>query len=99
MEETISVRIPREELKMIDEASIIVKRKRSDVLREILELGVKQMMLEIALDKFQKSEATASKAAKLAGIPLTRFLDVLAERKINFHYTLDDFREDVRDLI
>ena len=99
MEETISVRIPREELKIIDEASMLVKRKRSDLLREILELGIKQMMLEIALKKFQKNEATAWKAARLAGIPLTQFLDVLVERKINFHYTLDDFREDVRDLI
>ncbi len=99
MEETISVRIPREELKMIDEASIFVKRKRSDVLREILGLGVKQMMLEIALNKFQKNEATAWKAARLAGIPLTQFLDILAERKINFHYTLDDLKEDTEDLI
>ncbi len=99
MEETISVRIPREELKMIDEASIIVKRKRSDVLREILELGVKQMMLEIALKKFQKNEATAWKAARLAGIPLTQFLEVLSERKINFHYTKKELREDFEGLL
>ena len=99
MEETISVRIPKEELRMINEASKFVKRKRSDILREILEFGVKQMMLEIALGKFQKNEATASKAAKIAGIPLTLFLDVLAERKINFHYTLNDLKEDTEDLI
>ena len=99
MEETISVRIPREDLKMIEEASKFVKRKRSDVLRQIVELGVKQVMLEIALEKFQKNEATAWKAARLAGIPLTQFLDILAERKINFHYTLDDLKEDTKDLI
>ena len=98
MEETISVRIPREDLKMIEEASKFVKRKRSDVLRQIVELGVKQVMLVIALEIFQKNEATAWKAARLAGIPLTQFLDILAERKINFHYTKKELREEFEGL-
>ncbi len=99
MEETISVRIPKEDLKMIEEASKFVKRKRSDVLRQIVELGVKQVMLEIAIEKFQKNEATASKAASIAGIPLTLFLDVLVERKMDFHYTKEDLRKDFEDLL
>ncbi len=99
MEDTISVRIPREELKMIDEASRFAKRKRSDILREIVEFGVKKLMLEIALERFQNNEATASKAANIAGLPLTSFLDILQEKGINFHYGKEEFRRDFEDLI
>jgi len=56
-------------------------------------------MLEIAFDKFQKNEATAWKASKIASLPLTEFLDMLKERGIEFHYGLEELKEDTQDLI
>ena len=53
---------------------------------------------EIALKKFQENKATASKAAKIAGIPLTSFLDVIQRKNINFHYSLEDLREDLAEI-
>ncbi len=99
MDETISVRIPKENLKEIEFLSEEERRKRSEILREVLYQGIMKMKLELALRKFQNNEATASKAAEIAGIPLTLFLDILQKKGINFHYTLEDLREDMRDLI
>ena len=99
MEETISVRIPKEEL---EEINLILKYKKStksSVLREVLEKGIKEKKLEIALEKFQNNEATVSKAAKLAGIPLTLFLDILQKKGINFHYDIEDLKDDFADLL
>lgn len=99
MEETISVRIPKEEL---EEINLILKYKKStksNILREVLKKGIKEKKLEIALEKFQNNEATASKAAKIAGIPLTLFLDILQKRGINFHYNIDDLKDDFADLV
>ena len=73
MEETISVRISKEDLKQIELLSEEERRKRSDILREILYKGIMGMKLELALKKFQNNEITAWKAATLAGIPLTQF--------------------------
>jgi curved DNA-binding protein CbpA len=73
------------------------KRKKSDILREIMYKGIIEKKLEIALKKFQNNEATASKASEIAGIPLTSFLDILNQKSINFHYTLEDLREDLED--
>ena len=98
MEENISVRIPTESLIEIDKILKYKKLNKSALLREILERGIKDKKLDVALEKFQNKEASASKAAKIAGIPLTSFLDVLQEREINFHYTLDDLKEDIGDL-
>jgi predicted HTH domain antitoxin len=99
MDESISVRLPKEELKEVDNILEYENATKSAVLREILKLGIKKKMLEIALDKFQKNEATAWKAATIADIPLTEFLDTLKERGIEFHYGLEELNEDIKDLI
>ncbi len=99
MEETISVRIPKEELEEINRILKYKKSTKSNILREVIEKGIKEKKLEIALEKFQNNEATASKAANIAGIPLTLFLDILQKRGINFHYGIDDLKEDFADLL
>ncbi len=98
MDETISVRIPKDKLNEINKILKYKKMSKSVILREIVEKGIKEKMLEIALEKFQNKEASASKAAKIAEIPLTVFLDILHSRGINFHYGLEDFKEDIEDL-
>ena len=99
MEETISVRIYRPELKEIERLSRLEKKTRSSVLREVLEKGIKEKRVEIALEKFRNNEATAWKAAKIAGIPLTQFMDILVKKGIDFHYGIKELREDFEGLI
>lgn len=55
--------------------------------------------LVLALKKFKRNEATASQAARIADIPLTQFLDILVQNKINFHYGIKELEEDFRGLI
>ena len=99
MDETISVRLPKEELKGIDFILEYEKSSKSHLLREVLEKGIKEKRLEIAIRKFQNNEATASKAAKIAGIPFTSFLDMLHKRDISFHYNMEDLKEDIQGLV
>ena len=98
MSETVSVRIVKEELSMLNKLSKEEKRTRSEVLREVLEKGIREKKLELALKKYQNEEATAAKAAEIAGLPLTRFLGILFEKRIEFNYTPEDFREDIKGL-
>jgi len=99
MDETLSVRFPRENLKEIELLSKEERRKKSEILRDVLYLGIMQKKLEIALKKFQNNELTVSKASELSGIPLTAFLDILQKKGINFHYSLEELREDFDGLI
>src|SRR3989338_4110845 len=82
MEKTISVRIGKEELIEIEDISKLEGRKKSEILRDVIDKGIKDKKLELALKKFQNNEATASKASKIAGIPLTSFLYFLFRCKI-----------------
>ena len=99
MEENVSVRIGREELKEINRISSYKEGTKSSVLREVLRLGIKQKMLEIALERFQRNEATAAKAAKVAGISLSEFLEVMHQRGINYHYAVEDLRDDFESIM
>ena len=99
MAETVTVRIDKEELKEINEISKLEKKTKSNVLREVLDKGIKEKKLDIALEKFRNNEATAWKAARMADMPLTQFLDVLVQRGIDFHYGVKELREDFEGLI
>lgn len=55
--------------------------------------------LELPLKKFRKNQVTACKAARIADIPLTQFLDILVQRRINFHYGIKELEEDFKGLI
>ena len=99
MAETVSVRIDKSELKEINEISKLEKKTKSNVLREVLERGIKEKKLELALEKFRKNEATAWKAARMADVPLTAFMDILVQRGIDFHYGVRELKEDFEGLI
>ena len=99
MAETVSVRIDKLDLEDINEISKLEKKTKSNVLREVLEMGVKEKKLEIALEKFRNNKATAWKAARMAGIPLTQFMDILVQKGIDFHYGVKELREDFEGLI
>lgn len=99
MAETVSVRIDNEDVKEIAELSKLEKKTKSSLLREVLELGIKEKKLELALEKFRKNEATAWKAARMADIPLTVFMGILVQRGIDFHYGVKELKEDFEGLI
>ncbi len=92
--ETMSVRIPTEELEEIDKISREKGMKRSDVLREVLRAGIRDKKLGIALDKYRNYEITAWKAARLADVPLTKFFQILKSRNMEIHYTEEEVEEE-----
>ncbi len=99
MAETVSVRIDETDLKEINAISKLEKKTKSSVLREVLEKGIKEKKLEIALEKFRKNEASVGKAARMADMPLSLFMDILVEKKIDFHYGIKELEEDFEGLI
>ena len=99
MAETISVRIDKSELKEIDEISKLEKKTKSNVLREVLNKGIKEKKLEIALEKFRNNEASIGRASRIAEMPLTQFMDILVEKNIDFHYGIKELEEDFEGLI
>ena len=99
MTDTLSVRIPEEDAIEIDTISQLERKSKSGTLRDILNIGIKQKKLEIAITKFVNKEITIAKAAEIAALPLTVLMDILSEKKISFHYSINELKEDFKDLI
>jgi predicted HTH domain antitoxin len=72
------------------------KMPENIAFKELVNEGLLKWKLEKAIDLYGKGHATAWRAAELAGIPLSKMIVILAERKIPIHYDLKDLEEDIR---
>ena len=96
---TVAVRIEDTKLAEIRAISKQENRKNSEVLREALDLGLREKKLAIALEKYRRREISTGKAAEMAGISLSRFLDVLREKNVPFNYAVKDLMKDFEGFI
>ena len=98
MTEAVSVRIDKADLQEIRRLAEVEHKSKSIVLREVLNEGLKGKKLELALETYRKREANAWKCARMAGVPLTQFMELLVQRGIDFHYGLQELRKDLEGL-
>lgn len=91
-----TVRFDEELLKKADELAKIEHVDRSTILRKAVEVGLRELLLQHALDIYRQGLVSAWKAAELADVPLWRFIDVLKEKGIGFKTSEDDLREMIK---
>lgn len=94
MDATVAVRIDKRKLAEIKAISKEENRKNSEVLREALDIGLKEKKLAIALERYKSNEISVGRAAELADMPLSTFLDFLRARNVPFNYTVRELMED-----
>ncbi|MBI1972656.1 UPF0175 family protein [Candidatus Woesearchaeota archaeon] len=95
----VSLTVPAE---ILEQSEKIAKEKaedRSTTMRELLRLGIKQYMAERALALYAEGKISLEKAAEMAEISLWKILDLLKERKIPLHYSVDDIKKEIRDIL
>ncbi len=92
----ISTRVPDE----LDEELEWYARKekigKTIALRRALDKGLREIRLEYALDLYKKGKITLMKAADIAELPLWEVLEIIREKRIPMHYTLEDAEKDIR---
>lgn len=92
----ISTRVPED---LDEELEWYAKKERigkTIALRRVLDKGLKEIRLEYALDMYQKGKTTLMKAAEIADMPLWEILEVIREKRIPMHYTLEDAEKDIK---
>ena len=50
------------------------------------------------IQKFIREEITVAQAAQMAGISLSAFMSLLSEKRIPFHYTIKELKEECEGL-
>jgi len=93
VEQVTTVRFDKETLERAGELARLEGVDRSTVLRRAVEIGLKELLLQHALEVYRQGLVSAWKAAELANVPLWRFIDILKERGIGFKTSEEDLRE------
>ena len=86
--EAISVRMNKEEIEKI---SVLLKEKRSEIIRILVNEGKKMLAIEL----YKKKKVSLGLASRLSGLSLSEFIDLLKE----FNITLNLEKEDVKQAL
>jgi predicted HTH domain antitoxin len=90
----ISIRPTQEIEEKIEELSRIKRMEKSALVRNLLEVGIKEELKEHALDMFIKRRISLGKAAEIAGISFREMLEMIKERDVPLHISARDIKSD-----
>ncbi len=95
---TVSARIDEEILREVDD--IVRKRgvDRSEVIRELLKIGLREYRLREALELVRERHATVWRAAELAGVSYREMLEKLRQRNIPFPLSKEELLAEIEEV-
>ena len=89
---TLSIRIDDDDYKFL---SSLAEEEREDVskaVRELVDLG----RIMFAIERYKKSEASIEKAAKLAGVSISKMMDILSEYGVEMNLEYEDYLKSLK---
>ena len=95
---TVSTRLDQEDLALVQSLAELEGCDRATLIKSVLRNGLRALRRERAVLAFRREEITLSRAAELAGLSQWDFLAVLAPEKLELHYDVAEFEEDLQAL-
>lgn len=89
MQTVMTVRLPKEDLKVIEEISSRQKKDKSTIVRSLVELG----KVYFAIIEYRENRISIGKAAEIAGLTISEMMDLLAKLGIESNLELSDYLE------
>lgn len=87
--ETVSSRLDLETIKLFGK---VLKEKKSEVVRELVESGKKHKAVEL----YKARKVSLGLGAKLAGVTLSEFIDLLKEHNVYLNLEKEDVEQALR---
>ena len=91
---TLNIRMDNKDYQFLE---TLAKEEREDVskkVRELVELG--RVML--AIEKYKKSEASIEKAARIAGVSISKMMDILKKHNVAANVEFEDYLKGFKSL-
>ena len=92
---TVSVRLDKETIRLLDEIVKDEKAERSDVIRKLLHRALQEWRVERALQLLRQGKISVGKAAEFTGMTVSEILELAAEHGITVGYSLEDLERDL----
>jgi predicted HTH domain antitoxin len=93
---TISARVDSEEAALIEALAEEEGCDRSTLMKVLLRRGIRAHRLDKAIASYAAEEVTLSRAAEMAGISSWDFLALMPAKKLDLHYDVAEFEEDLQ---
>lgn len=94
MAEGVVARVPSEIKKDIEFFAKQEQTDKSNIIRKLLTSAVKQRRLEYGLKEYAERRVSLGKAAELAKMHISDFMEEAAQHHIPINYTKEDVRRD-----
>lgn len=99
MSERISLVVPKRLRKSIRDLQEVTGEDQSTLLRKLLDKGLSEVKIEIAVDSYVKGKTSLEKSSEVAGVSLWVFLDELRKRNVSLKYSVADAENEIRTII
>ncbi len=99
MSERISFVAPKHLRKSIRELQELTGEDQSTLLRRLLDKGLAEVKMEIAVDAYRKGKTSLEKSSEMSGVSLWSFLDELRRRNVSLKYSLADAESEIQKII
>lgn len=82
----------------MDTITVEIPRKLLEVARIGEQEASQKIRLVLVIYLFERGLLSLGRAAELAGVPVQRMMQSLAEHRIPLHYDVKDYHEDLKTL-
>ena len=94
-----TVRLPVELLEELDFLAGALGRDRSDVLRDAIRFGVRELRVRLALDLYSRGLISIGRAVEVSGLSYWEFFGELKRRGVVLRYGDERFLEEVGEFL
>jgi len=94
-----TVRLPEDTIESLQDLTDKLRRERSDVMREALQIGIGEMKLRLAIELYHKGRASFGRMTELTGLGIRELSLELKRRNVPLRYGEERFREEVQQLV
>lgn len=99
MSERISFVIPKQMRKALRELQELTGEDQSTLLRKLVDKGLAEARMDIAVDRYVKEKASLAQSSTIAGVSLWRFLDELRNRNVVLKYSMADAESEISKIL
>ena len=89
LENVMTVRLPKEDIKIIEEISLKERKDKSTTVRNLVELG----KIYFAIIQYKENRISIGKAAEIAGLTISEIMDLLSKLGLKSNLDLADYLE------
>lgn len=93
----ISLRLDKKTLEKIDLISKYETLDKSIILRRAIDIGLKKLSLECAINGFSKDELSYSEGAKLADMYVGEFMEILSKKGVKITPYSNDIKRTLNE--